>query len=197
MRRGFLAGTRGSPPSPGAELRAWVCGDLAARVLGDEPSPILPLCPHSQPQLQSLKIGFPGAGQARALGGASDIGRAPRQVPSSGLDTIIPGPMPVPTRIRIELSKVRSAGARLLGSARPVHRRGRAVRLRFGNAGYKGVLSGAAASALASRTASPPRSGPPRPEGARAHHPRHPEGNCNSSVFSRHFAPTSFCFVWF
>lgn len=114
-----------------------------AGVLGEEPSPILPPCPHSQLQLQSLKIGFPGAGQARALGGAADIGRAPRQVPSPGLDTIIPGPMPVPTRIRIELSKVRSAGARLLGSTRPVHRRGRAVRLqRFGNAGYRGVLSG-------------------------------------------------------
>lgn len=36
----------------------------------------------------------------------------------------------------------------------------------------------------------------PGPERANVHHPRHPEGNCNSSVFffSRHFSPTSFLF---
>lgn len=74
------------------------------------------------------------------------------------------------------------------GPTHPVRRPGGSVWVqRGGDAGYEGVLPPPLGippgGPLAYCAASPPRSGPPGPVGTHTHHPRHPEGNCNSSIF--------------
>lgn len=80
------------------------------------------------------------------------------------------------------------------GLRAPVHRRGRSVWVqRGGNAGYGGVSSGPRAWALASRAASPPRSGPPGPQASERAPPAPSRGKLQLiRFFSRHFSPTSF-----